>query len=360
MKQARGKRMERIMGNKAMKSMIRPFAWTAAAALALLLAGFLLATAPGVCAQAPASGQSTFASGDDALQALIAAANAKDRTELAKIFGPDYNKLLTGDEVEDNNDLDEFVTAANESAQLQKVDDSKYEVTVGNNNWPMPIPIVQKDGKWFFDTKAGLEEVLNRKIGENELSAIATCRAYAVAQWEYYTEGDWDHDSVAEYAQKLISTPGQHDGLYWETSEDDKPSPLGKLVAAARAEGYGPKPASTEAAVKSEAEKGAAGKEAASEQRAPYHGYYFKILTRQGPAAPGGKYSYIINGNMIAGYALVAYPDKWGSSGVMTFIINQQGRVYEKNLGPNTAKIAAAMTEYNPDPTWKRVSASEP
>jgi hypothetical protein len=150
----------------------------------------------------------------------------------------------------------------------------------------------------------------------------------------------------------LISTPGKHDGLYWETSEEDKPSPLGKLVAAARAEGYGPKAETPDAAG-----KGGAEKEAVSEERAPYHGYYFKILTRQGPAAPGGKYSYIINGNMIAGYALLAYPDKWASSGVMTFIVNQQGRVYEKNLEANTAKTAAAMTEYNPDPSWKLVSA---
>jgi hypothetical protein len=259
--------------------------------------------------------------------------------------------MLTGDEVEDNKDLAEFASAATESAELQKVNDSKYTVTMGQDHWPMPIPVVQKDGKWFFDTKEGLEEVLNRKIGDDELSAIATCRAYAVAQWEYYTEGDWDHDSVAEYAQKLYSTPGKHDGLYWETAEDDKPSPLGRFVAAARSEGYGPTTETADAAGKG----GAAEKEAISEERAPYHGYYLKILTRQGAAAPGGRYGYVINGNMIAGYALVAYPDKWGSSGVMTFIINQQGRVYEKNLGPNTAKIAAAMTEYNPDPNWKLV-----
>ena len=306
-------------------------------------------------AHAQAAGQSAFSSADDALQALVSAAKEKDRAALAKLFGPDYKKLLTGDEVEDNKDLDEFSTAASEAAQLQKVNDSKFLVTVGQDNWPTPIPIVQKDGKWLFDTKAGLEEALNRKIGENELSAIATCRAYAVAQWEYYTEGDWDHDSVAEYAQRLYSTAGKHDGLYWETSEGDKPSPLGKLVAAARAEGYGPKTETPDAAGKG----GAKENEAVSEERAPYHGYYFKILTRQGTAAPGGKYSYVINGNMIAGYALVAYPDKWGSSGVMTFIINQQGRVYEKNLGANTAKIAAAMTEYNPDPSWKLAKADE-
>ena len=323
------------------------------ATIVLILAMCLFAAAPTTHAQT--SPQSTFSSADDALRALVSAAKDKDRAALAKLFGPDYDKLLTGDEVEDNKDLDEFSTAANESAQLQKVNDSKFVVTVGQDNWPTPIPIVQKDGKWLFDTKAGLEEALNRKVGENELSAIATCRAYAVAQWEYYTEGDWDHNGVAEYAERLYSTPGKHDGLYWETSEDDKPSPLGKLVASARAEGYGPKAETSDAAGKG----GAQEKEAVSEERAPYHGYYFKILTRQGSAAPGGRYGYVINGNMIAGYALVAYPDKWGSSGVMTFIINQQGRVYEKNLGPSTAKLAAAMTEYNPDPTWKLVKADQ-
>ncbi len=321
------------------------------ASVALILATCLIAGVPNTQAQTPA--QSTFASADDALQALVSAAKQKDRAALAELFGPDYDKLLTGDEVEDNKDLDEFSTAASESAQLQKVNDSKFVVTVGKDNWPTPIPIVQNDGKWLFDTKAGLEEALNRKIGENELSAIVTCRAYAVAQWEYYTEGDWDHDSVAEYAQRLYSTPGKHDGLYWETSEDDKPSPLGKLVAAARAEGYGPKTETPDAVGKG----GAKEKEAVSEERAPYHGYYFKILTRQGPAAPGGKYGYVINGNMIAGYALLAYPDKWGSSGVISFIVNQQGRVYQKNLGPNTAKVAAAMMEYNPEPSWKLVKA---
>ncbi len=323
------------------------------ATIVLILAMCLFAAAPTTHAQTPP--QSTFSSADDALQALVSAAKDKDRAALAKLFGPDYDKLLTGDEVEDNKDLDAFSTAASESAQLQKVNDSKFLVTVGQDNWPTPIPIVQKDGKWLFDTKAGLEEALNRKVGENELSAIATCRAYAVAQWEYYTEGDWDHDGVAEYAERLYSTPGKHDGLYWETSEDDKPSPLGKLVATARAEGYGPKAETPDAAGKG----GAQEKEAVSEERAPYHGYYFKILTRQGSAALGGRYGYVINGNMIAGYALVAYPDKWGSSGVMTFIINQQGRVYEKNLGPSTAKLAAAMTEYNPDPSWKLVKADQ-
>jgi hypothetical protein len=316
--------------------------------VAVFLSACLFAIAPSARAQSPS--QSTFSSADDALRALVSAATAKDREALAKIFGSDYDQLLSGNDVEDAKDRDEFAVAVGESAQLQKINDSKYTVTVGKDNWPTPIPLVQNDGKWFFDTKAGLDEVIDRRVGEDELSAIATCRAYAVAQWEYYTEGDWDHDGVAEYAQNLISTPGTHDGLYWETSEDDKPSPLGELIAGAQAKTYGPNAPETGAAG-----KGFRNKEAPEIDHAPYHGYDFRILTRQGPHAPGGKYSYVINGNMIAGYALVAYPDKWGNSGVMTFIINQQGRVYQKNLGPNTAKLAPALTDYNPDPTWKLV-----
>ena len=328
-----------------------------ALAVPLILAASFLGVTPAAHAQSPA--QSTYSSPGDAMQALVAAAKAKDRSALATIFGPDHEQLLSGDEVEDANDLDDFAQAVSESAQLQKVDDSKYTVVVGKDNYPMPIPIVQKDGNWLFDTKSGLDEVLNRRIGENELSAIDTCRAYAIAQWEYFTEADWDHDGVAEYAQKFISSPGQQNGLYWETAEDEAPSPLGKLVAAARAEGYGPG-RHTSAVAGKEAKPASAQAsegEVPAQPRAPYHGYYFKILKGQGPHAPGGKYGYVINGNMIAGYALIAYPDKWGNSGVMTFIINQQGRVYQKNLGPNTATLAAAFTEYDPDPSWKLVDA---
>jgi hypothetical protein len=324
------------------------FRFSAVLVVTVLLSAALFVMAP--CAHAQSPSQRTFSSADDALQALVSAAVAKDRSALASLFGPDYDQLLSGDDVEDTKDLNEFAAAVGESAALQKAGDSEYTVTIGKDNWPTPIPLARNNGRWFFDTKAGLDEVINRRVGENEFSAITTCRAYAVAQWEYYTEGDWDHDGVAEYAQKLISTPGGHNGLYWETAEDDKPSPLGKFIGAAQAEGYGP-----EASTDENAGKGGSDKDAPQIDRAPYHGYYFKILTRQGPHAPGGKYSYVINGNMIAGYALVAYPDKWGNSGVMTFIISQQGRVYQKDLGPNTGTLAPAMTEYNPDPSWKLV-----
>ena len=332
-------------------------------AIAIILCG--ASYGPAASAQAP--GQSTFNTPEEAVKALVAAAKDEDQNALQKLFGPEYNKLMSGDPVEDKKDMDDFSAALQDSAQLLQVDSAKYTVTAGKDAWPTPIPVAMKDGKWFFDTKAGLEEVIDRRIGENELSAIETCRAYAVAQWEYYTQGDWDHDGVAEYAQRLISTPGKHDGLYWETNEGENPSPLGALIAAARAEGYAQTPATAAPAKLATSVAGAkgfaatsksSGAEDASEMpRAPYHGYYFKILTKQGPHAAGGKFSYLINGNMIAGYALVAYPDRWSNSGVMTFIVNQQGRVYEKNLGSATEKLAPVMTEYDPDATWHLVGA---
>jgi len=320
----------------------------------LLVAGFL---GLNLRSRAQEPAQSTYSSPDEAMRALVTAVNAKDRAALGAIFGPENEKLLSGDDVEDTNDLNEFAEAISESTLLQKASETKYILVVGKDNYPTPIPIVQKDGRWMFATLAGLEEVLDRRIGENELSAIETCRAYAVAQWEYFTQGDWDNDGVAEYAQRFYSTPGQRNGLYWETAEGENPSPFGAHVAAAREEGYVRKPRRVAATEKTET----AGAESVSQNelpphpRSPYHGYYFKILKAQGLHAPGGKYSYVINGNMIAGYALVAFPDKWGNSGVMTFIINQQGRAYQKNLGPHTTRLAAAITEYDPDPSWKFV-----
>jgi hypothetical protein len=298
----------------------------------------------GQAAAGPAK-QRTFTTPEEAMNALVEAGKAKNRAALADIFGPEYEKLLSGDEIQDNNELEQFAAAVDESAKLEKSGDSRVTLTIGKDNWPFPIPIVKAGDQWRFDTAAGMEEILNRRIGENELSAISTCRAYVLAQWEYFTEGDHDNDGVAEYAQKLISSPGVRDGLYWETAEDEKPSPLGELIAAARTEGYsaGRKKANPAATAPAE------------HKRSPYHGYYVRILKRQGAYAPGGKYDYVINGNMIAGYALIAYPDKWGSSGIMTFIVNQQGRVYQKNLGPDTVKLAAAITEYDPDATWKPV-----
>jgi Protein of unknown function (DUF2950) len=289
--------------------------------------------------------QPTFSTPEEAVQALISTAKSDDPREMAKFFGPDGKQLLSGDRVQDQEQLKRFSTNLDVSAQLQK-EGAGYTILVGETKWPFPIPLVSSGDRWQFDTKAGIEEILNRRIGQDELAAIGTCRAYAIAQWEYYTESGGDTQGLAVYAQKFISSPGHHDGLYWETAEGEKPSPLGELVADARAEGYGPRNQAAQASGQPRKPR-------------PFHGYRFKILTAQGSSAPGGKFSYIINGNMIAGYALVAYPAKWGNSGVMTFIINQQGRVYQKNLGSDTDKAAAAMTEYNPDPTWKLVSQQQ-
>jgi hypothetical protein len=315
-------------------------------AAALALAGAAL---PRIAA-AQSPGQSTFDTPEAATKALATAAKDADRAGLEKLFGADYNKLLSGDAIEDKRDMDDFAAAVQESIDMVQVDDNTYTVTVGRDAWPTPIPLVMKDGKWSFDTDGGLQQVLDRRIGENEFAAIETCRAYALAQWDYYTNADWDHDGVAEYAQRLISTPGKHDGLYWETDDSEAPSPLGALIAQAQAEGYGPKVPSL-----GTAGKGGSDSETPGIPHSPYHGYYLKILTAQGPHAPGGKYSYVINGNMIAGYALVAYPSNYGNSGVVTFIVNGQGRVYQKNLGENTEKLAAAMTTYDPDPSWQLV-----
>jgi hypothetical protein len=309
-------------------------------ALAAALTLWMAPAAPGGPKPANAlASQARFATPEEAVAALARAAQAKDQTALAVLFGPDRSKLLTGDPVEDNKALERFAANLEKAHKLEKASDTKLALLVGEDNWPSPIPIVKEGNQWRFDTAAGLDEILNRHIGEDELSAILTCRAYVLAQWEYYTQATGtSQDGLAVYAQKFVSTPGKHDGLYWETASGDKPSPLGSLVAQARAEGY------------------AAGQARPSgTPKRPYHGYYFKILTRQGAHAPGGKFSYVINGNMIAGYALIAYPDKWGSSGVMTFIVNQQGRMYEKNLGAKTGQIAAAMPEYDPDTGWKLV-----
>jgi hypothetical protein len=280
--------------------------------------------------------QTRFATPQDAMRALADAAKANDLHRQAAIFSPEpYQQMLSGDKVEDAEEQREFAARLEKSAKLEKVSDSKYILLIGADDWPFPIPIVKEESQWRFDSQAGLEEIWNRRVGENELATILTCRAYVLAQWEYFTGEEADSDGVAEYAQKFMSSPGKKDGLYWETLEGQKPSPLGTLVAAARSEGYG--------------------RLAGSQGRKPFHGYYFKILTRQGPHAAGGPHNYIVNGHMISGHAMVAYPEKWRSSGVMTFIVNQQGRVYEKNLGSKTAQVAGAMIEYNPDQTWKLV-----
>lgn len=284
--------------------------------------------------QPAAAAQRRFATPEEATKALLDAAKAKDKTALHDIFGPEIHDILTGDPVQDAANFESFTKAMGQLCHPVNEGDDKIILNVGPENWPFPIPLVRKDGQWFFDTDAGKEEIINRHIGEGEINAISVCRAYVQAQRQYAGE-DRDGSGVLKYAEKFKSTPGKKDGLYWESAPGEEPSPFGPLVAEAHAEGYGQKP------------KGAG--------RQPFHGYFFRILTEQGPDAAGGRYSYIINGNMIAGFALVAWPAHWGQSGIMTFIVNQQGKVYQRNLGEKTAQIASAMTRFNPDSRWTLV-----
>jgi hypothetical protein len=286
--------------------------------------------------EAGATSQRYFASPEDAVKALVEAVKSKDAAELDQIFGPARKELLTDDEVQRATGLEAFAKHLAEKTELVKENDSTVILHIGNENWPFPIPIVRKDGQWFFDTEAGKEEILNRRIGENELTAILVCRTYVKAQREYALK-DWENTGVLAYAQKLRSDHGRKNGLFWRTKPGEEMSPFGELVAQAWKEGYKRK------------------KAAFRTEPTPFHGYYFRILTSQGKNAPGGKYNYIINGNMVAGFALVAFPANWKRSGVMTFIVNQQGKVYEENLGPETTKIAQEMKSYNPDDTWTLV-----
>ncbi|HXA14115.1 MAG TPA: DUF2950 domain-containing protein [Opitutaceae bacterium] len=281
------------------------------------------------------AGQSRlFASPEDATKALLAATKAKDKTAIHEIFGPQVQELLSGDPVQDAAEFTSFAKALAQMCNPVRTGDDRIVLYIGAENWPFPIPLVKKDGQWFFDTAAGKDEVINRRIGGDEITAIGVCHAYVAAQREYASE-DRAGDGVLKYAQKMMSTSGKKDGLYWEPAKDEALSPFGPLVAEAREEGYG-----------KNHQKG---------HPQPFHGYIFKILTAQGAAAPGGQYNYIINGNMIAGFALIAYPAHWGESGIMTFIVNQQGKVYQCNLDENSTELAATITEFNPDSQWTPV-----
>lgn len=295
-----------------------------------LLVSGLIATLP---LRGLSAGEYQFDSPEAAVSALQAATKNRDTNALRAIFGQAGRDLVSIDAVQASQEFESFVKRLSEKTELVRQTGSQCLLQLGTDAWPFPIPLVKTNGQWKFDTEAGRQEILNRRIGRNEIGAIAVCRAYVNAQREYAAK-DQDGDEVLEYAQRLRSSPGKHDGLYWPLRAGDEQSPLGPLVAAAHVEGY-----RRQARILTEAP-------------APYHGYYFKILTRQGKNALGGKYDYIINGRMIAGFALVAWPAEWGNSGVMTFIVNQQGKIYQKNLGPKTGAIANAMSRYEPDGGW--------
>jgi hypothetical protein len=299
------------------------------AAVVAFFAG--MAAAPLRADAGSAGSRRQFSSPEEAVKALVAATQAGDHATIHAIFGPEVKDLLSGDPKQDAIEFAQFAKLIGQFSQLVKKADDRCVLNLGDQNWPFPIPLVKKDGAWLFDTAAGQEEIVNRRIGEGELTAIGVCRTYVAAQREYASE-DRNGDGVLNYAQKLRSSPGRQDGLYWPEAAGEEPSPFGPLIAEVHAEGYGGK--TTEG------------------KPQPFHGYLFKILTAQGASAPGGAYSYIIDGNMIAGFALVAYPAHWGESGVMTFVVNQWGKVYERNLGAPSAGLAAAMTEFDPDPDW--------
>ncbi len=280
--------------------------------------------------------QRRFDSPEAAVKALTEATKAGDRAAVDAIFGPDVKDLMSGDAKQDAIEFAAFAKSIGRYAHLTRKADDRFVLSIGGQNWPLPIPLVRKDGGWLFDTAAGKEEIVNRRVGEDELAAIGVCRTYVQAQREFAAE-DRDGSGILRYAQRIKSTTGTKDGLYWPAAPGDDESPLGPLVAEVRAEGYGGK--------------------TADGQAQPFHGYLFRILTAQGADAPGGAYSYVINGNMVAGFALVAYPAHWGESGVMTFIVNQWGKVYERNLGENSADAAMAMTAFNPDADWSAVAA---
>jgi hypothetical protein len=286
---------------------------------------------------AAAAAQKTFATPAAAVDALIAANRGNHIGKLLDILGPQSAELIhSGDPIADRRARERFVAAYDKAHKLERDSNNKAILIVGEDEWPLPIPLIRTRARWRFDTKAGAEEILNRRIGRNELTVIEVCRAYVAAQREYAAKNLGPGGS-AEYAQHFTSTIGERDGLYWPVKAGEEESPLGPLIARARAAGYRPgtphlKPR-------------------------PYYGYYFRILTQQGQNAPGGARNYIVNDHMTGGFALIAYPATYADSGIMTFIVNQDGIVFQKNLGPDTASIARQITQYDPDATWQ---ASEP
>jgi hypothetical protein len=292
------------------------------AAAVILLTGCL----PTRC-EAQQAGQKTFSSPEEASQALAAAAQSNDEKAMMEILGPAGKQLVSsGDDAEDAQNRANFAQRYQEMHRLLKEPDGTTTLYIGAENWPTPIPLVNSGKAWYFDTEAGKKEILFRRIGRNELSAISVCEQLATAEKEYHST---QHD---EYARRIFSKQG-HDGLYWKTSEGEPPSPIGPLVASAVAEGYA---------------------EGQGGPPVPYRGYYFRILKRQGKSAPGGAKSYIVNDKMTEGFAVVAYPAEYRSSGVMTFIVGEDGAVYQKDLGKNTAAVAKAMKEYDPNSSWQK------
>jgi hypothetical protein len=305
-----------------------------------LLAGavsvFLFISVLAQDSQAAEDKQKLFTSPDEAVQALVAASKADDLKTMLAILGPGSKELISsGDSVADNIGRDKFVASYEEKHSLETRTTGTMILHIGTDDWSMPIPIVKMGDNWGFDIGKGKKEILNRRIGRNELKVIDVFDAYVDAQHEYASR-DCRGSGKVEFAQRIISTPGSRDGLYWEAKEGEQQSPLGPLLAQAAQEGY-----TTEGSL------------------SPFHGYYFRILKGQGKHAKGGSYKYVVKDKMILGFALVAYPAEYGNSGIMTFMVNQDGTIFEKNLGKDTKRIAEAITAFNPGKSWKKVKDLE-
>jgi hypothetical protein len=297
---------------------------------AAIVAGLVVASC------APKAEEGTFATAEDGVHALIDTVKGGDLEKLVRLFGPEARDIVAGsDPATGRRNQQVFLTAVAEQWRLEDRGPETKELIVGNEDWPFPIPLVQSAQGWRFDAAAGREEILARRIGRNELAVIDVCRAYVVAQ-RAYARTAHDGKKAGVYAQRFGSDSGRENGLYWPPARGKARSPLGDLVAAASAGGQ---------------DLGA------RKSPEPFHGYYFRILTAQGPAAPGGERDYLLKGELTGGFALVAWPAQYDASGVMTFIVNAEGRVHEKDLGPETPAAAAAMTRYDPDATWQPVEA---
>jgi hypothetical protein len=304
----------------------------------------LLLAACGCASSAPASQQEQFASPDAAAASLVAALRRQDEARLKQILGPQGAHILSsGDLVSDRADADRFLALYDENHWVQPEVNGSTTLVVGQAAWPFPVPIVKAGDAYAFDTETGKEEILNRRIGRNELSAQQVCLAIADAQRDYVALQANGSD-LPEYAWKLVSDPGKKNGLYWPTAEGEPPSPLGPLFATATAEGYGGSGASKP----SGAANGSGSK--------PYHGYHYRLLTAQGPHASGGALDYLVNGRLIGGFAVVAYPAQYGNSGIMTFITNHDGIVYQRDLGPGTPRTAPALVNFDPGPGWTKAA----
>ena len=301
---------------------------------AILTAVIFIALMAATVSLAETVKQRTFTSPEEAVKAVIEALISENLNALEAIFGPGSRDLLTsGDPVADQSGRERFLKLYDEKNRLEQTAD-KAVLSIGNEDWPFSIPMVKKDAVWRFDPEEGREEILARRIGQNEMSVIQVCLAYVDAQREYALK-DRDSDGFLEYAQEFRSDKEMKNGLYWEVKGDEEQSPLGSLFIAAQEKGYSGK--------------------SRGGQPVPYHGYYYRILKGQGKDAPDGAYDYMVMGKMIGGFALAAYPAKYASSGVMTFIVNHGGAVYQKDLGLSTHQSAQAMTHFNPDSTWNKV-----